>query len=598
MPDFLESQLKQEYGSNSSIPYKVMNKMGAMHGNKITDKGRAMERKHNSHIRKMAGGGVVTGDWDPNDPYDPRNGPMQPPPPPMAPGVMGQPGPGIGPVNDGPPPMEQDAPPPMQMDQLPPPPPQQGTLENGEDPAPPPVVTNGADQPQDGPPPNPESNVMDSYLAAVQSGQQGGMDSIGDRPNRTPFTQSPNYLRLQAAGEKYAELANKKQPLWRGLVGGLMTTMKPTRPLAQGVMHPGLANAAEQLKGLKGVADEERLAQTAESNEELKNSALQSNDAYRRTLLGTKVGQTPASPQSRARWIATINNPNSGTEEVLTAKANLDEDDRRNTQRTTDTAQARKDVSTAPGKPITSASDPRFVVAQQLAYGKLTMADFQRLYSYSRDSGDKTEIFKLATQMNSAFNPASMGMGYKLASNPRVQLQLASLDNVEMGVPDLIKFSDEASRTGITAINRIVNPLGFEVGGKTYSDFHTAVTAFADELSGALGYGSATDMSREMGFAMTNPNLSPEKFASAMREIVVPFAQRKRSTMLHQMGVYGQQGMNPGATPMSHPEGAPTGATPPAGGPPATGPAPTATNPTTGEKVQFVNGNWVPMGAK
>ena len=46
MPKFLEKKLKKEYGENSSIPYKVMNKIGAMRGNKETAKGRAMERKH------------------------------------------------------------------------------------------------------------------------------------------------------------------------------------------------------------------------------------------------------------------------------------------------------------------------------------------------------------------------------------------------------------------------------------------------------------------------------------------------------------------------------------------------------------------------
>ena len=46
MPKFLEAKLKAEYGANSKIPYKVMNKIGAMHGNKETAKGAAMEKKH------------------------------------------------------------------------------------------------------------------------------------------------------------------------------------------------------------------------------------------------------------------------------------------------------------------------------------------------------------------------------------------------------------------------------------------------------------------------------------------------------------------------------------------------------------------------
>lgn len=52
MPKFLEKKLKAEYGENSKIPYMVMNKLGAMHGNKETAKGRAMEAKHNRDMKK------------------------------------------------------------------------------------------------------------------------------------------------------------------------------------------------------------------------------------------------------------------------------------------------------------------------------------------------------------------------------------------------------------------------------------------------------------------------------------------------------------------------------------------------------------------
>lgn len=46
MPKFLEKKLKKEYGKDSSIPYKIMNKMGVMHGNKETAKGKEMEKHH------------------------------------------------------------------------------------------------------------------------------------------------------------------------------------------------------------------------------------------------------------------------------------------------------------------------------------------------------------------------------------------------------------------------------------------------------------------------------------------------------------------------------------------------------------------------
>lgn len=51
MPAFLEKKLKARYGDNSPIPYMIMNKIGAMRGNKETAKGAAMERKHNAMKR-------------------------------------------------------------------------------------------------------------------------------------------------------------------------------------------------------------------------------------------------------------------------------------------------------------------------------------------------------------------------------------------------------------------------------------------------------------------------------------------------------------------------------------------------------------------
>lgn len=46
MPKFLERKLKAEYGADSKVPYKVMNKLGYMKGNKETAKGRAASKKH------------------------------------------------------------------------------------------------------------------------------------------------------------------------------------------------------------------------------------------------------------------------------------------------------------------------------------------------------------------------------------------------------------------------------------------------------------------------------------------------------------------------------------------------------------------------
>ena len=52
MPKFLEDKLKKEYGNNPGAIYGTMNKIGAMHGNKETAKGREMEAKHKRDMKK------------------------------------------------------------------------------------------------------------------------------------------------------------------------------------------------------------------------------------------------------------------------------------------------------------------------------------------------------------------------------------------------------------------------------------------------------------------------------------------------------------------------------------------------------------------
>ena len=55
MPKFLEDKLKKEYGDNLGAIYGTMNKIGAMHGNKETAKGREMEVKHKRDMKKRGG---------------------------------------------------------------------------------------------------------------------------------------------------------------------------------------------------------------------------------------------------------------------------------------------------------------------------------------------------------------------------------------------------------------------------------------------------------------------------------------------------------------------------------------------------------------
>ena len=51
MPKFLEAKLKSEYPNNPHAVYGTLNRLGAMHGNKETAKGRAMEKKHDRDVK-------------------------------------------------------------------------------------------------------------------------------------------------------------------------------------------------------------------------------------------------------------------------------------------------------------------------------------------------------------------------------------------------------------------------------------------------------------------------------------------------------------------------------------------------------------------
>jgi hypothetical protein len=50
VPQFLIEKLKKEYPNNPSAVYGTLNNIGAMHGNKETAKGMAMERKHKAKL--------------------------------------------------------------------------------------------------------------------------------------------------------------------------------------------------------------------------------------------------------------------------------------------------------------------------------------------------------------------------------------------------------------------------------------------------------------------------------------------------------------------------------------------------------------------
>jgi len=180
-----------------------------------------------------------------------------------------------------------------------------------------------------------------------------------------------------------------------------------------------------------------------------------------------------------------------------------------------------------------------FSIAQDMAYGSTTVAQVRSLLAYNR-TVDRVALYDTAKQLNPNFDPAKFDLGYRVAGNPKIRQQVAAQDNVLGMVGHLLDISDKAVRANAPILNKYILPGGVALGNRKYSNLQLARTAFADELAGALGFGSATDMNREMGFDMTNTKLSPADFKAGIEEVVVPFIHQKRATLVNQMGVYGK----------------------------------------------------------
>ncbi len=53
MPIFLEKKLKKEYPDNPRAVFGTLNRLGYMHGDKETAKGRRAEKKHDSKLDRL-----------------------------------------------------------------------------------------------------------------------------------------------------------------------------------------------------------------------------------------------------------------------------------------------------------------------------------------------------------------------------------------------------------------------------------------------------------------------------------------------------------------------------------------------------------------
>lgn len=261
MPDFLEKKLKAEYGNNDRAVYGTMNNIGAMHGNKITAKGRQMEAKHANHIVPMFAGGIA-GLEDPPDAeavqqaafrrilglapqqaQRPQTGLGAPPPPPTE-------------VPDAP---EQSATPPPLPES------QDGSADTADTAPEPPKVIEAPAAP---PPPVVEAPSTPSAPSdepalgrnpMYRRGQMAQMQTQDETPRpidqRRPITQAYEQNMAKRAAE--AKRGNTKWDVARTILAGAASISPRTQGIAGLLLHPP-DKQAEITETLRKGAEEER----------------------------------------------------------------------------------------------------------------------------------------------------------------------------------------------------------------------------------------------------------------------------------------------------------------------------------------------------
>jgi hypothetical protein len=188
-------------------------------------------------------------------------------------------------------------------------------------------------------------------------------------------------------------------------------------------------------------------------------------------------------------------------------------------------------------------------VAQDIAYGTLTMADFNRIYGRAMgNAGTKVAIYDKARELNPDFDPSKFELGFKLAGNPAIRQRLVAIDSLGPVIDKIEGLAQQADLTNVPALNKLLSAGKFAIGDKTITNYRQLQTLLGDEVGNALGVGSGSDLKTRLGLDLVNPNLGPQQFIASMEQIRSVLGARKE-TLLKQFGPYaGAAGGNAPAT--------------------------------------------------
>lgn len=137
------------------------------------------------------------------------------------------------------------------------------------------------------------------------------------------------------------------------------------------------------------------------------------------------------------------------------------------------------------------------------------------------------------TSIDPSFDFIASDAGGKFVSSTFYQKAVSAITSVLPNIDEAIKLSDTVKRIGFAPADKLLQSGEILFGNTKVANFHEAQKLIADEIGLALGQGSVSDMKLQLGFDITDPNLSADVFSSNLG-IVKQFIQNRLDALNNQ----------------------------------------------------------------
>lgn len=191
---------------------------------------------------------------------------------------------------------------------------------------------------------------------------------------------------------------------------------------------------------------------------------------------------------------------------------------------------------------------------QAILEGRNTMYNIRQTMGRNNQAAAYMQTLRDSiAKIDPQFDFVASDAGGKSVSTSYVQRATASINSVLPNIDKIVDLSNQVQRIGVTGVDKLLQAGQVVIGNQKVSNFHEAQKLIADEIGVALGAGTVSDMKLQLGFDVTNPNVSQEVFASNMG-VVKEFVQNRLAglnSLRYKSSTVGSNGADNGSTPSS-----------------------------------------------